>query len=196
MAIVTYGNETFECVRALKSTDASTGVNYVDLVDSSGKVIHSFVGVDFEAFTISEGSWSSCASVDNSNLIIRNDAGRLQHSNLKPNDMPSNFGDLAKHSVTIEFKAIRKGVSESVDGYTYTFHREVGALGTFYFVEYPFDAQAYPPDIWVAKSTDTRYKVTDLKFLKRYTNAYTNVLCFEVPFDVTSDDDLTFYIYW
>ena len=84
MITVTVYGETYECVTAYKGSD------YIRLMDPNGLVSASFTGIsDFSGFSISGGTWSTPAELDDSPIMVAMEDGSISKGSSTCNDISS-----------------------------------------------------------------------------------------------------------
>ena len=84
MITVIYGGVSYSCTKAIKGSD------YIHLVDDNGCMVASFDGVtNFNAFTISGGSWTTPAAVNDCYVGTVGDDGVIRKSSVKLCDLAS-----------------------------------------------------------------------------------------------------------
>ena len=88
MATVTFLGETYECATALK------GADYIHLLDANGVMIAAFDGVtNFDAFTITAGSWTMPTAEGECFLAVMKDDGTIGKGGHKCCDLLTTNGD-------------------------------------------------------------------------------------------------------
>ena len=88
MATVTFLGEIYECTTALK------GADYIHLLDENGDMTAAFDGVtNFEAFTISGGSWVTPTAAGDCYLAVVQDDGTVGKGGHKCCDVVTKAGD-------------------------------------------------------------------------------------------------------
>lgn len=82
MPKVTYNGTTYECDVAIKGSD------YVHLMDANNDMVVAFDGVvDFSAFTIAEGSWTTPTPNNDCYLAVVGDDGVIRKGNSRSSDV-------------------------------------------------------------------------------------------------------------
>lgn len=106
MITVTYNDVSYECTTALK------GADYIHLLDADGSCTAAFDGVmDFSAFAISGGDWTTPASADDCYLATIGEDGSIRKGGHKC----SEIGDKAP-AYTYGTEDLTAGVSELATG--------------------------------------------------------------------------------
>lgn len=120
MAVVTYNGTDYRCAKALKGPD------YIHLIDDSGLMVASFDKViNFSAFTISEGTWTTPTSDDDCYVAVVREDGTIGMGSHKCSDIGAGSGGdnptevsskLTRYEVTLPYSS--SGWTKSGSVYT------------------------------------------------------------------------------
>lgn len=88
MATISFNGVSYTCAKAIK------GADYIHLLDDNNELVVSFEGIaNFDAFVVSDGTWTEAAAADECNLVTMGEDGMLHRCAHKCSDIvPISWG--------------------------------------------------------------------------------------------------------
>lgn len=188
---VTYMGETFTCSRACRFTNPEDGLTYIDLLDASNNVIHSFVNSEesFDSkFALSGGAWTTCDENETLLTLSKGKNGRPRVVDADPrkiNEIPKTYKD-------IERRTMFSWTVSSTPSQIATITLQRIDTNMIRISPNHFDTD-HMLEIWVAKGALTKpaTKVTNVTY-----DYSTNAVTFTTPFNISDGETLSVIMVW